>query len=461
MEKEYKTLTGTTILFAGANIVSKVLKILLVPLYTVFLTTSECGTGETVIITVNLLYPVFLLGVNEAALRFTMKDESKAEAVFSNCIAIVAEASLAGSLMIAALWCLPLFRPYLPVMYIMTVASAVEALMMAETKGLGRNTLYAVSEIISTAALICLNIILVALLRTGIIGYLWSMAGASAARIILLSFFPGKTISADMKSVDRTMKAAILKFSLPFMPASILWWIMDSSGRYMVMWFLGSSAAGIYAVSFRLSALVTSISVIFHHAWQLSAIRQYSLGKYETFYKSAMRSYNVLFFTGVSVLIAFVRPIMGLLDDSFEEAWRYAPVLLIAAVFFALSGLVCANYTVCEKTGGVLLASFIGAAVSAGSGLILTPLLGMQGTAASALLAFYIMWLIMTVHTGRLMGFRHEYLTVHLNLVIVIAETIAVLQRSHPFLIALCMAALLLVNIKPLISMLFGPRNIK
>ena len=71
------------------------------------------------------------------------------------------------------------------------------------------------------------------------------------------------------------------------------------------------------------------------------------------------------------------------------------------------------------------------------------------------------MWLIMTVHTGRLMGFRHEYLTVHLNLVIVIAETIAVLQRSHPFLIALCMAALLLVNIKPLISMLFGPRNIK
>ena len=48
MVKEYKTLTWTTILFAGANIVSKLLKILLVPLYTYFLTTSEFGTAETV-----------------------------------------------------------------------------------------------------------------------------------------------------------------------------------------------------------------------------------------------------------------------------------------------------------------------------------------------------------------------------------------------------------------------------
>ena len=113
------------------------------------------------------------------------------------------------------------------------------------------------------------------------------------------------------------MIKAILKFSLPFMPATILWWIMDSSGRYLVMWFAGASAAGIYAVAFRLSAMVTSMSVVFHQAWQLSAIKRYSQGGYETFYRSAMESYSTLFFAGSALLIAFAKPVIMLLDDSY------------------------------------------------------------------------------------------------------------------------------------------------
>ena len=446
MDKEYRKLTGTTILFAGANIISKLLKILLVPLYTYYLTTSEFGTGETVTITVNLLYPVFLLGVSEAAIRFTMKDEHSPESIVTNCFAVLLTASLAGVLLFIPLAFMPLMRGYLGIMYIMTVAGAVEKLMMAEAKGLGKNTAFAISEIVSAATLISFNVIMLAVLKVGIAGYLWSIAAASAARILFLFFSLKLFRLIEAKALSADLIKSILKFSLPFMPATILWWIMDSSGRYIVMWFMGASAAGIYAIAFRLSAVVTGISVVFHQAWQLSAIRQHSIGGYEPFYKAAIRSYSTMFFFGASVIILFARPLMLLLDDSYDDAWRYAPLLLIAAAFFALSGFVCANYYVCEKTRGVLWTSFAGAAVSLAAGIFMTPRLGMQGTAAAELMGFYSMWLIMTIHTGRLLDFKPEYLMIHIDLIILLAEAYTVIRLENPLPAMVCPLLLLILN---------------
>ena len=212
------------------------------------------------------------------------------------------------------------------------------------------------------------------------------------------------------------------------------------------MWFMGASAAGIYAIAFRLSAVVTSISVVFHQAWQLSAIRQYSMGGYEPFYNAAIRSYSTMFFFGTSVIIIFAKPLIFLLDDSYTDAWRYAPLLLIAAVFFALSGFACANYYVCDNTRGVLWTSIAGAAVALAAGFLMTPILGMQGTAAAELMAFYVMWLIMTLHTGRLLDIRPEYLLIHIDLIILIAETFTVLRFDNPLISVVWPLLLLIFN---------------
>lgn len=452
--REYKRLTGTTALFAGSNIAGKLLKILLIPLYTYYLTTSEFGTGETVTVTVNLLYPVLLLGVSEAAVRFTMKDEHSAESIITNCFAVLLASSAAGILLFIPLAFMPLLRSHIAVMYIMTVAGAAEKLMMAEAKGLGKNTAFAVSEIVSAAALLLCNVIMLVVIKAGIEGYLWSMAAASAARIVFL-FFSMKLIRMIRPgTVSIKMITSILKFSLPFMPATILWWIMDSSGRYMVMWFIGASAAGIYAIAFRLSAVITGIAAIFHQAWQLSAIRQYGAGDYESFYKAAIRSYSTMFFFGASVIILCAEPLMLFLNESYADAWKYAPLLMIASVFFALSGFVCANYYVCEKTRGVLWTSLAGAVISIVSGILLTQRLGMQGTAAAALISFYLMWLLMTIHTGRLLGFRHEYMLIHAGLILLLAESFVLLKYEYLLPAAVFPVLILLINRESVIKLL-------
>jgi O-antigen/teichoic acid export membrane protein len=386
------------------------------------------------------------MGVSEAAIRFTMKEEHSAESVLSNCLAVLSVTSAAGLFLLLPLAFVPSLRRYLAVMYNMTVAGAAEKLLMAEAKGMGKNKAFAVSEILSAVTLLLSNVIMLVVLEKGIEGYLWSIAAASAVRTVFLSLRIRLFSLMRNGAIRKETITSILKFSLPFMPATILWWIMDSSGRYIVMWMAGASSAGIFAVAVRMSAAVNGLSAVFHQAWQLSAIRRYSIGGYEPFYKAAIRSYSTMFFFGASVIIMFAKPLMLLLDDSYGDAWRYAPLLLIAAVFFAMSGFVCANYYVCEKTHGVLWTSFIGAAVSIVSGVLLTSRVGMQGTAAAALTAFYVMWLIMTIHTGRLLGFRHEYRMTHINLAILLAETFAILRLENLLLAAVCPVLLLILN---------------
>ena len=459
-DKEYKRLTGTTILFVGSNIMGKLLKILLVPLYTYYLTTSEFGTGETVTITVNLLYPILLMGVSEAAIRFTMKEEHSAESVLSNCLAVLSVTSAAGLFLLLPLAFVPSLRRYLAVMYIMTVAGAAEKLLMAEAKGMGKNKAFAVSEILSAVTLLLSNVIMLVVLEKGIEGYLWSIAAASAVRTVFLSLRIRLFSLMRNGAIRKETITSILKFSLPFMPATILWWIMDSSGRYIVMWMAGASSAGIFAVAVRMSAAVNGLSAVFHQAWQLSAIRQYGKGGYEQFYKSAFRSYSTLFFLGASVIIICAKPLVLLLNESYEEAWKYVPLLIISSVFFGLSGIVCADYYVCEKTKGVLLTSAAGAAVSLIGAMLLTSVFGMQGTAASVMIAFYVMWLIMSLHTGKLLGFRHEYLMVHADLLVLLAESFILLKAEKPVLVLLFPVLLLIISREPASEMIHAAMQI-
>ena len=43
----------------------------------------------------------------------------------------------------------------------------------------------------------------------------------------------------------------MLTYCVPLIPTAVFWWIMGVSDRYLVKWFVGSDANGIYAVATR------------------------------------------------------------------------------------------------------------------------------------------------------------------------------------------------------------------
>lgn len=72
MKKEEKKLVTNTLLLMIGNFSSKLLVLLLVPLYTSVLSTSEYATSDLLTTTINLLYPFATLMISTAVMRFCL-----------------------------------------------------------------------------------------------------------------------------------------------------------------------------------------------------------------------------------------------------------------------------------------------------------------------------------------------------------------------------------------------------
>ena len=66
--------------------------------------------------------------------------------------------------------------------------------------------------------------------------------------------------------------AKMLKYSIPLIPTTVFWWITSVSDRYMVNGYIGDTANGIYAVSYKIPTILTIVSSVFMQAWQFSAV---------------------------------------------------------------------------------------------------------------------------------------------------------------------------------------------
>lgn len=84
----YKKLLGNSVVFAIGNLGSKLISILLVPLYTFYMTTQEYGMVDIVITTTSMLLPLISLSIYEATLRFALDGKEDTSKIFTNSLFI-------------------------------------------------------------------------------------------------------------------------------------------------------------------------------------------------------------------------------------------------------------------------------------------------------------------------------------------------------------------------------------
>ena len=103
--------------------------------------------------------------------------------------------------------------------------------------------------------------------------------------------------------IEKKLKLDMLKYSVPLMPTIILWWVINVSDRYMVTYFIDSSANGLYTAASKIPNFIIMFSSIFIDAWQLSAVDEYDSKGRADFFTKVFRVYSGGVFTVASMLI--------------------------------------------------------------------------------------------------------------------------------------------------------------
>lgn len=462
---KYRTLVSNTAKISAGTFGSKLLVFLMVRFYTEYLSPADYGTADLITQTANLLIPLASLGISDAVFRFAMEQAEDAACVFTAGLAVVLPGCAAAAVLLAAAD-VPALGDSAALIAVFVTASCLHTLCAQFVRARGEMTLFAVQGLINTALVIGLNILLLAVCRLGVTGYVLSTALAdllcTAYLVLRARLWRALTLRRPAGLIRR-----MLRYCVPLIPTATFWWITSVSDRYMITAWLGSAANGVYAVAAKLPTVLTVLSSVFMEAWLFSAVteRQDGAAAHRQFYASVWRTFFSAMVLSASAVVAFSRPAVRLLaEEEFFGAWRYVPVLCLAMVFAAFSTFFSSVYVVAKKSGASFWTALLGAGSNVLLNLLLIPRIGVGGAALATLGSYVLVFFVRAGSIRRLLPFPLAMPRVLLDAALLAAQALWLTLQLPGWIAAqgVCLGALVLLNAKPLLQAaheIFGLRR--
>ncbi|MDO4899164.1 lipopolysaccharide biosynthesis protein [Actinomyces sp.] len=387
-----RELIGNTLLFAVGTLSVKLVSFILMPLYTTVMTVEEYGVAELANNGIEILLPVMSLGAVEALYRFSIDDGISKISLFTNSVILLGGGVIGVGVMCAAARFVFGYSYSVPVFVLFSSVCAYKASAQF-ARGCGHVKRYVLYGMTNAVALLVTTYVLVVRASGGVSGYLWSYSIAHFAASATAFVVSREYRFLSPSGFDSRLLRIMLGYSLPLVPNLIAWWIVSISGRYVVLWSRGAADAGVFTAASKLPAIINLGASVFQLAWQYSASKAIGSPDSGVFFVRVLRGYAWTVLVVSGVVIAMSRSISGLLLRSdFGVAWRYVPLLMLAAAFGALSIFFESFYQALMDNRMLMVSTLVGAGVNVLIGVPLAMALGIWGAVVGTLSAYVVMF---------------------------------------------------------------------
>lgn len=391
-----KQLATGTIVYMIGNLMSKILQMLILPILTVALTTSEYGYYDLIVTTINLITPIITFQMIEGMFRFMYDgtDDDK-KSIVSTVTVFLFGGGIALAIIIFTGSMLSDSLQYPALIYFNYISSIVFTYMQKLARCQQKNQQFAVSGVLNTIIMLATQAVTLLVFNMGIDGMLIANFISYIIAALYLLHFLDIRHWLGIQYVDKVVFLKLIKYSAPLIPNSICWWLVSSSDRYIITYYLGMAENGVYSIAGKFSQIITFATSVFQLAWQESAIMEKNNANRDKFYSNTFNTYMKLLFGGYLVILPFIKMIMPVLvAEEYQIGYLYNPVLLFGAILSAFSQFYGSAYLVFKKTSGALSTTVIAAAVNIIIGIGLTPVLGLYAPALGTVTAFGVQWVI-------------------------------------------------------------------
>ncbi len=395
---QYKKLAKNTLIFAIGTFSSKILSFVMVFFYSHAMETSEFGVLDILVNSGALLLPVAMLGITNGIIRFGLDPEYKKHDVLTT--GLLSLGLGFGTLLICCplIAMVPDLKPYLWYLYAHVLSSSLRHIASFFVRADEKPRLFAADGVFSTFMTCALTILFLIPLKMGIRGYLLAIILADLLSVVFLSV--GDRIWRNIRfgALDPSVTGKMLRFSLPLIPTTLLWWVINVSDRFFVKHMIDAAANGLYAVAYKVPTILTLVSNIFLDAWQISAVTENKTVDRNRFFSDVFRSFQGAVFT-VSAALIFAAKLVTklLLAPAYYESWRYIPVLMAATVFSCFVVFLGNIYMAEKKSVSTLVTTVIGAVLNVALNAVLIPRFGPNGAAVATFASYFVIFLVRAV----------------------------------------------------------------
>ncbi len=393
MNKNKELVKNTIIIFIG-KFCTQFITLLLLPLYTHFLSTEDYGYIDLIQTYLTFFIPLILLKIDAGIFRFLIdarKSEEEKNKIITNGIFIMFVELIISTILFAV--AVKIFSIKYSILIVMNLISlSVLTFLLQIVRGIGKNKQYSFSSIIAAIVTIVLNLIfLVGFHKNGKYVLIASLISNIICTIYLL--IANKILkNVKIKYIDKKLIKDLLKYSIPMIPNELSWWIVHVSDRTIISYALGVAANGIYSVSCKFSNILSSIFNIFNLSWQESAALHINDTDKDEFFSNVINKvFNlfICFCIGILACLPFVFEL--LIKDSYREAYKYVPILLLANIFSVLIGLIGSIYVAKKMTKEVAKTTMIAAIINLTIDIALIKVIGIYAAAISTLVSYMLL----------------------------------------------------------------------
>jgi len=393
MDKKKELFGNTVIIFIG-KMLPQVLAFFMLLIYTSYLSTSEYGSIDLIITYVSLLAPIITLQLEMAIFRFLIdvrnNDNEKRKLISSNYICLFIFCLIFTLLYLIIMSFIHFDFIWIVLLYILSTIFMSNTMQIA--RGLGNNKAFALASILNGVLLVFTNILFLVFMHYGMFGMLLSLTLSNLVTYVYLLLKLKLYKDIDFKQADFNKTKELIKYSLPLIPNGISWWIINAADRTIISLFVGVAANGIYAISNKFPAILSSVGTVFSLSWSESASLHINDKDRDTFFSDVCNkalkifgSFTIL----IIVLIPFIFPL--LIDSSFSEAYKYIPILMFGSLCNNMVICYSAIYIAKKLTKKVMNTSIVSAGINIAINLILIKFIGIYAAAISTFIAYFAM----------------------------------------------------------------------
>lgn len=401
MSKSSELIKKTGIISIG-RISTQIVNFLLLPLYTAYLATEDYGNFDYIVSISAFLVPVMTMLVEESMFRFLIdaNDENdKREIITHTFVFCVINTGVIG-VVFYFLWC-AIGLDFGIQILLYSVGMCLLALSNAISRGLGLIWLYSLSNFIISTLVIVMNLVFIISLHWGIEALLLSsiIANTVVALLVLCKLRIWKYL--NFRCINRTVMGKMLKYSIPLVPNTVSWSIINMSDRLFIISYLGASINGLYTVAYKFPNLLFTFFSFFSIAWREVSAKIVKDHDYNEFKKIYSYIKNGLFAATILLIsiIRFVYPLF--VNSAYQESIEYVPLLAISVYYLCLAAFYGGIYTAYMDTKEVGTTAFVAAIINLTVDFILIKLIGIYAAIISTLVAALFMYIYRKIKMKR------------------------------------------------------------
>jgi len=206
--------------------------------------------------------------------------------------------------------------------------------------------------------------------------------------VFFISYFPYIKGKFSFKIIKE-----LLRFGLPFLPAGILFLVIEISDRYFILWQFGQAQVGFYSIAYKIGSIPLMLVSGLNLAWQPFYIKRFNneltrklFGEIGTLVLFGF----IIFLTIISIWLPLLIT-YGLIDSQYTFVLKIIPIIFLSYLFYTWYIMQMPSIYLNDKQNWIPLFMLFSATVNIVLNFILIPTYDIYGASISTLFAYLSM----------------------------------------------------------------------